>query len=318
MKCNIVVNGFSVEYAKSLGELAGFMQTIDAPWDGAFLLCPKAADYHALAEPIPLKKITVLQMDAYIPETALNALVPRMNGGDMYIFEGNFSGHELAIRSAIRKGGSSLTGVSGLRFDRGRPAADKRLYSHCMEGSFRMNRPPYCVSIAKGLFEKDSITARSTAGEKEIQVVSIAADRDSPVRINEIIPPEIKASLGDAKLLLVAGRGTGSKAAVDELEKAAQTLGGAFGVSRPVAMNAWASLDTLIGVSGCMAKPDLCIALAVSGSAAFYAGIERSGFIVAVNTDEDAPIMKMADVAVQGDYRSVLDALLQLHKGEGR
>jgi electron transfer flavoprotein alpha subunit len=67
-----------------------------------------------------------------------------------------------------------------------------------------------------------------------------------------------------------------------------------------------------------MAKPDLCMALAVSGSAAFYAGIERSGFIVAVNTDEDAAIMKMADVAVLGDYRTILEALLHLHKGEGR
>jgi electron transfer flavoprotein alpha subunit len=227
MKCNIVVNGFSAEYAKSLGELAGFMQTIDAPWGEAFLLCPKAADCRRLTEPVPLKKITVLQMDAYIPETALNALALRMNGDDMYVFEGNFSGHELAVRSAIRKGGSSLTGVSGLRFDQGHPVADKRLYSNCMEGSFRMNRPPYCISIAKGLFEKNSITADS--GEKEIQVISIAADADSRVRINEIIPPEIKASLGDAKLLLVAGRGTGSKAAVDELEKAAQALGGNWG-----------------------------------------------------------------------------------------
>jgi electron transfer flavoprotein alpha subunit len=47
----------------------------------------------------------------------------------------------------------------------------------------------------------------------------------------------------------------------------------------------------------------------VSGAAAFYSGIEKSRFIVAVNTDEKAPIMKKADVAIVDDFVPVLEAL---------
>jgi electron transfer flavoprotein alpha subunit len=85
--------------------------------------------------------------------------------------------------------------------------------------------------------------------------------------------------------------------------------GGEVGVSRPAAMNAWAPMERLIGVSGAMVAPEICITAGVSGAAAFYSGIEKSRFIVAVNTDEKAPIMKKADVAIVDDFVPVLEAL---------
>ena len=66
-----------------------------------------------------------------------------------------------------------------------------------------------------------------------------------------------------------------------------------------------------------MTNPEVCIAVGASGAAAFYAGIEKSKFIVAVNTDEKAPIMKNADVVVVEDFKPFIEALnkiLEKHK----
>ena len=59
-------------------------------------------------------------------------------------------------------------------------------------------------------------------------------------------------------------------------------------------------------------SPEVCITIGVSGSAAFYAGIENSGFIASVNNDECAPIIGMSDVFVIDDYENILERLFQV------
>jgi electron transfer flavoprotein alpha subunit len=89
-------------------------------------------------------------------------------------------------------------------------------------------------------------------------------------------------------------------------------MGAAFGVSRPVAMNAWAPLDRLVGVSGMRAAPGLCIVVGASGAPAFYWGIEKAAFIAAIDTDEHAPIVRNADVAILDDGVAVIEELAQI------
>ena len=100
-----------------------------------------------------------------------------------------------------------------------------------------------------------------------------------------------------AKFLVVAGRGAGSRDGVERIAAAAARMGAAFGVTRPVAMNAWAPMDRLVGVSGARTAPAVCIVAGASGAPAFLWGIERAGFIAAVDTDEHAPIVGEADAS---------------------
>ena len=89
-------------------------------------------------------------------------------------------------------------------------------------------------------------------------------------------------------------------------------MGAAFGVTRPVAMNAWAPMDRLIGVSGTRAAPELCIVAGASGAPAFYWGIEKAAFIVAIDVDEQAPIVNNADAAVIDDGLAVIEELAEI------
>ena len=89
-------------------------------------------------------------------------------------------------------------------------------------------------------------------------------------------------------------------------------MGAAFGVTRPVAMNAWAPMDRLVGVSGTRAAPELCIVVGASGAPAFYWGIEKAALIVALELDEHAPIVRNADAAVVDDGLAVIEEVAEI------
>ncbi|MDZ4131776.1 MAG: FAD-binding protein, partial [Dethiobacteria bacterium] len=128
--------------------------------------------------------------------------------------------------------------------------------------------------------------------------------------------PEAESDLKQARFILAAGRGVRNRKYVEKLGQIAAVIGAELGVSRPVAMSAWAPLNRLIGVSGEITAPQICIAAAVSGTAAFYKGIENSGKIIAINTDREASIIQAADVAIIDDYETVLEELAKIVQKE--
>jgi electron transfer flavoprotein alpha subunit len=99
---------------------------------------------------------------------------------------------------------------------------------------------------------------------------------------------------------------------VERIAAAAARMGAAFGVTRPVVMNGWAGPDRQIGVSGTRTAPAVCVVAGASGAPGFLWGIERAGFIAAVDTDDHAPIAGESDVFIAGDAVAVLEALAEL------
>lgn len=132
---------------------------------------------------------------------------------------------------------------------------------------------------------------------------------EAPFRDMDLEEPPSDGGLAGSRILVVAGRGAGGREGIERMAAAAERMGAAFGVTRPVVMNGWAPMDRLIGVSGARTSPALCIVVGASGAAAFQWGIEKAGFIVALNTDGHAPMVADADVAVLDDGPSVLEEL---------
>lgn len=135
--------------------------------------------------------------------------------------------------------------------------------------------------------------------------------RDSKVRVVAKKPrKESGVNLEAAQVVVGAGRGFKSK---DDLKLAfdlAQTLGGQVGCSRPLATDlGWLTDEYWIGLSGKEVKPKLYVAAGISGQIQHTTGIRNSKIIVAVNTNKDAPIFKMADYGIVGDLYKVLPAL---------
>ena len=168
----------------------------------------------------------------------------------------------------------------------------------------RLFEPLPADAGAKGDVKKLSATIR----EPKVKVVSKKPRKGSGV------------DLEAATVVVGAGRGFKTK---DDLKLAfdlAQTLGGQVGCSRPLATDlGWLTDEYWIGLSGKEVKPKVYVAAGISGQIQHTTGIRNSKLIVAVNSNKDAPIFKMADYGIVGDLYKVLpalDAAIKKHTGK--
>lgn len=115
--------------------------------------------------------------------------------------------------------------------------------------------------------------------------------------------------LAKAEVIVSAGRGIGKPENVAMIQALAKALGGEYGASRPVVDAGWAPHDRQVGTTGQVVSPKLYVACGISGAIQHLAGMKKSEFILAINTDKDAPIGEVADVLVVADIKQFAPAL---------
>lgn len=309
MNYNLIINAWDPEAGEQCRRLTRFLQDtgLASEKGNMIILSEEESEesWGTLTELVPAGSVSVLYGEFYRPEPVLDLLSKMTDADDICIFPGNHAGEELAVRLAARKGGSSLTDVTGMKIGDDFVIGEKKIYSGNLSGKFRMEAKPFCITVDKCCEESQD----SWPAGKAAAMISWAGGSG---RDRSICAVEKETGLAEAPFVVVCGRGLGNKAAAEAAAELTASLGGRFGATRPVVMNAWAPMDDLIGVSGTMIRPDLCIVAGASGSPAFYAGIEKSKIIVAVNSDEDAPVMKKADVCIAGDWKEILSELVRI------
>lgn len=116
--------------------------------------------------------------------------------------------------------------------------------------------------------------------------------------------------LARSEVIVSAGRGIGKPENIEMIETLAKSLGGDFGASRPVVDSGWTDHNRQIGTTGQTVSPKLYVACGISGAIQHLAGMKKSEFVVAVNTDKDAPIGEVADVLVVADLKEFIPSLI--------
>ena len=133
----------------------------------------------------------------------------------------------------------------------------------------------------------------------------------SKIKIHNVEPiPKVK-SIEDAEIILVAGRGVKKEEDLIMVQDLANALGAHLATTRPLIESGWSDSKNQIGLSGRTVKPKLIITFGVSGSVQFRAGMENSELIVAVNSDPNANIMKIAHIAIVGDLYQIIPRLYE-------
>ena len=117
--------------------------------------------------------------------------------------------------------------------------------------------------------------------------------------------------LTKAEVIVSAGRGIGTKDNVEMIAELASALGGELGSSRPVTDSGWIDQSQQVGTTGQTVAPKLYIACGISGAIQHLAGMKKSDFIVAINTDKDCPMSEVADVLVVADLTQFVPALTE-------
>jgi electron transfer flavoprotein alpha subunit len=115
--------------------------------------------------------------------------------------------------------------------------------------------------------------------------------------------------LGKAEVIVSAGRGIGKPENLALIESLAKALKGEYGASRPVVDAEWAAHSRQVGTTGQTVSPKLYIACGISGAIQHLAGMKKSGFVLAINTDKDAPIGEIADVLAVADLKQLVPIL---------
>jgi electron transfer flavoprotein alpha subunit len=117
--------------------------------------------------------------------------------------------------------------------------------------------------------------------------------------------------LTKAQVIVSAGRGIGKPENIEMIAKLAQALKGEYGASRPVVDAEWAEHNRQVGTTGQIVSPKLYMACGISGAIQHLAGMKKSEFVVAINTDKDAPIGEVADVLVVADLKAFVPVLTE-------
>lgn len=294
-------------------EMRSFMQSSNLlPENGhTILLCTKPPLPHEISM-APTVEVSLVLLQTYQPENTLAALeqILTESARDLLLFSGDISGKELAVRLGCRLNGSSSTGVIEISPSQKQVAATKNVYANNMQAKLLLTKTPACISINRG-------ARTANVGTSLIHQVTHTWDfthltNNSYIVESLFVPEEETQDLNEAAFVVAAGRGVSSQSDTEQLAQMAKDMGAQLGASRPIAMNAWVPLDRLIGVSGAMLSPKLCITAGISGAGAFLAGVDNSQFLIAINTDPEAAIVKAADVAIIEDYKTIMPIVAQL------
>ncbi len=144
------------------------------------------------------------------------------------------------------------------------------------------------------------------------KIVKVESDTDGQLEFLGYEQAEAGGvDLSKAEVIVSAGRGIGKPENIGLIADLARALGGEYGASRPVVDAEWAEHNRQVGTTGQTVAPKLYIACGISGAIQHLAGMKKSEFVVAINTDKDAPIGDVADVLVIADLTKFVPLLTE-------
>jgi len=163
------------------------------------------------------------------------------------------------------------------------------------------------------------VTAEAAPSAGTVEQATPAGDLTLPaVKVVEHVQEAAAAlPIEEARTIVAGGRGVGGEEGFALVREIAAALGGAVGATRAAVDSGWIPYAQQIGQTGKIVKPQLYLALGISGAIQHKVGMQTAGTIIGVNRDPDAPIAEFAGLVVVGDLFEVGKALLSELKARG-
>jgi electron transfer flavoprotein alpha subunit len=287
--------------ARSLAEAGGR--------DLAGVVHGKAASGAAkeLAHFVPTVRVDGRVDDGASAATIAAALSTAVDGGDLVLLPASPNGRDIAGTLCGLAGMAILANAVGARWSDDGPVVEMSAFGGKLITESAFTGEGGVITV-----RPNAVTAEPLATPGSVEDVP-ASDVPSTaeVRVVEHVDEATAAvSIDDARIIVAGGRGVGGPDGFKLIEDLAEALGGAVGATRAAVDSGWIPYGQQIGQTGKIVKPQLYLALGISGAIQHKVGMQTSETIVAINRDPDSPIADFADLFVVGDLFEVGPALL--------
>lgn len=173
---------------------------------------------------------------------------------------------------------------------------------------------PQMATVREGVMRKAEVANPGNPEIKKIDVDKFVKESDLAVKIIDRHIEEKGIDIKSSPVIVAGGYGMGSKENFAILHELAGVLGGEVGASRAAVDAGFADHARQIGQTGVTVRPKLYIACGISGQIQHTAGMDQSSMVIAINTDPDAPINKVADFVITGDVMEVVPKMIKFYK----
>jgi electron transfer flavoprotein alpha subunit len=222
--------------------------------------------------------------------------------------------------------GRDLSGIVATHLQTGLTADCTALNIDEEKGFLLMTRPTFGGNIMATIYCQHHRPQMSTVRPRVMRLALQDPGRKGEIHFQPWVPPEGQLSeivdfieevpelgsvdVGRAPALVVAGKGACDPASMPLLQELADLVGGVVACSRPVVESGLMPYERQVGQTGKTVAPKLYIGIGVSGAVQHLVGMQGSEKIMAINSDPQAPIFRVADVGLVGNYLEVVPALI--------
>lgn len=234
------------------------------------------------------------------------ASVAQKLGATVIITSHTSTGKAIAGRLSARLSAGLVSGVNALPvLHNGSLLVKKSVFSGKAVAEFEISSPVKILSLMGNAVKPEVVGS-------PVAVENMAAESTtSRIRILETKTQEGIVPLPEAETVVSAGRGMKDPSNWGIVEDLAAALGATTACSRPVADTGWRPHHEHVGQTGIAIRPNLYIAIGISGAIQHLAGVNNSKTIVVINKDPEAPFFKAADYGVVGDLFEVVPKLTE-------
>lgn len=230
---------------------------------------------------------------------------------DVIIFAHDFTGKAVAPRLAAKLKAGLVAGATGNPTINGNSfSVQKNVFSGKAIAKYEIHSAKKVISVLPNSFGVELTGSTVDATDFAVNLDSV----NSPIKIKEVKKVTTDLNLPDAELVVSAGRGLKGPENWGMVEELAKELNAATACSRPVADMHWRPHHEHVGQTGVAIRPNLYIAIGISGAIQHLAGVNGSKTIVVINSDKEAPFFKSADYGIVGDAFQVVPKLIEALK----
>ena len=231
------------------------------------------------------------------------------------LYGATIKGRELAPRIAARLSLGLTADCTGLSINKEKQLVQTRpaFGGNIMASILSPYTRPQMATVRPNTFPKIKLK-QPKKGNVEKIIVKLEKQSIRTRIIEEISSKTESINIEDADILISVGRGIGSKENINLIYEFAKELKGTVSSSRALVELGWTNHPIQVGQSGKTVSPRVYIALGISGAIQHLVGMQTSDIIIAINSDPEAPIFKVADFGIIGDLFEIIPQFLKIYR----